>query len=94
MKGLNADESLDPLDEEDTTCEEEGESEEQQQNSALDMLASNNSEEFTPEMVAITKAQNGLDIAEDASIGQVTNRAFTQYRGRIIVGASGRSFGC
>ena len=62
VKGLNADDGgkLNAVREESMTEEE---SEEQ---SAIDMLASNNSEEFSPEMVAITKAQVVVDNAEES----------------------------
>ena len=61
VKSLNAEDQskLDSVMEESLG---EVESEEQ---SAIDMLASNNSEEFSPEMVAVTKAQQLADSAED-----------------------------
>lgn len=52
----------------------EVESEEQ---SAIDMLASNNSEEFSPEMVAVTKAQQLADSAEDKMTEAVSWKYFS-----------------
>jgi len=46
--------------------------EETEEQSALDMLASNNSEEFSPQMLAITKAQAVADGAEEEMLQHVS----------------------
>ena len=37
----------------------------------IDMLASNNSEEFTPEMAQLARAQNNVDQSEEKAIDSV-----------------------
>merc|ERR1712037_843688 len=44
-----------------------------EEDSCLDMLATQNAEQFTPQMLAITKAQDEQQVAEDTTIGVIEN---------------------
>ncbi|CBY22086.1 unnamed protein product [Oikopleura dioica] len=44
-----------------------------EEDSCLDMLATQNAEQFTPQMLAITKAQDEQQIAEDATMSVMEN---------------------
>lgn len=79
MKGLNAAdenqikqksdaEQLNTVQEESLECDL-NDTEEQ---TAIDMLASNNSDEFSPELLAITKAQATADASEERVLQKVT----------------------
>jgi kinesin family protein 2/24 len=84
VKGLSVNEKdtdyVEPILEEDEECADEEVSRDQ---ICIDMLASNNSEEFTPEMAQLARAQNNVDQSEEKAIDSL--REFMEWQSNQLL---------